>query len=360
MCIALISTAHPAYELIIIDNRDVPSLSPPIYIYTQINESTQEYLHRPTAPVNWWKSPNTHVLGSRDLARPEQGTWMGVTKQGRVAVLTNYREAAPIGNISRGAIVNNFLTETPSTPPSGASEGADAKKEGKSQRTTRAFVQDMINSQMATKAGGFSLVCGRVGEPLAIISNRMSDNIDSTTWIASCRGETVGLSNTFLQDRTWPKIIKGEILMKSAIDAHVAAYPPDDHKRTVSREEEDDLIERLFGVLSTDTMPRLVSTEPIKEQYMNQLKESIFIPLLGDRAQFEAEADQLAKMGLAGYTSGLYGTQKQTVLLVDHAGRVKYVERSLFDEHVRPIPLGQGDRVFEFVIEGWKSQQNGT
>lgn len=269
---------------------------------------------------------------------------MGVTKQGRVAVLTNYRESAPIGNVSRGAIVNDFLTE-----PSSSTES------GEKQRTTRAFVQDMISSQMATKAGGFSLVCGRIGEPLAIISNRMSDNIDSTTWIASGRGETIGLSNTFLKDRTWPKIINGEILMKSAIDAHIAAHSSD-HKGATSREAEEDLIKRLFGVLSTDTMPRLPNTEPIKEQYMDQLKESIFIPLLGDRAKYEAEADQLAKMGLAGYNSGLYGTQKQTVILVDHAGRVKYVERSLFDEHVHPIPLGQGDRVFEFVIEGWKSK----
>lgn len=279
---------------------------------------------------------------------------MGITKQGRVAVLTNYQEAAPIGNISRGAIVNDFLTESPTPSPEGGTEEKKAGREG--QRTTRAFVQDMINSQMASKAGGFSLVCGRVGEPLAIISNRMADNIDSTTWIASTRGETVGLSNTFLKDRTWPKIIKGEILMKSAIDAHIAAYP--NHQQSLAEKGEDDLIKRLFSVLSTDTMPRLPSTEPIKEQYMDQLKESIFVPLLGDRAQFEAEADQLAKMGLAGYISGLYGTQKQTILLVDHAGRVKYVERSLYDEHIHPIPLGQGDRVFEFVIEGWKSKDN--
>lgn len=279
---------------------------------------------------------------------------MGITKQGRVAVLTNYQEAAPIGNISRGAIVNDFLTEPPTPSPEGGTEEKKAGREG--QRTTRAFVQDMINSQMASKAGGFSLVCGRVGEPLAIISNRMADNIDSTTWIASTRGETVGLSNTFLKDRTWPKIIKGEILMKSAIDAHIAAYP--NHQQSLAEKGEDDLIKRLFSVLSTDTMPRLPSTEPIKEQYMDQLKESIFVPLLGDRAQFEAEADRLAKMGLAGYISGLYGTQKQTILLVDHAGRVKYVERSLYDEHIHPIPLGQGDRVFEFVIEGWKSKDN--
>ncbi|EED18547.1 DUF833 domain protein [Talaromyces stipitatus ATCC 10500] len=342
MCIALISTAHPAYELIIIDNRD-------------------EYLHRPTAPANWWQSPNTHVLGSRDLARPEQGTWMGVTRQGRVAVLTNYREASPVGSVSRGAIVNDFLTETGPAHLSGDRNGTGKEKEKEKEkenggvRTTRAFVQDMINSQIAAKAGGFSLVCGRIGEPLAIISNRMSDNIDSVTWIASTRGETVGLSNTFLKDRTWPKIINGEILTREAIDSHIAAYPHTHHHPT-GGEEEADLIQRLFQVLSTNTMPYLSNTEPVKEQYMNQLKESIFIPLLGDRPQFEAEEEHLAHMGLAGYMTGLYGTQKQTVLLVDFNGRVKYVERTLYDEHVHPIPLGEGDRVFEFVIEGWEAK----
>lgn len=267
---------------------------------------------------------------------------MGVTKHGRVAVLTNYREATFMGSVSRGAIVNDFLTEQHHADHQG-------------QRTTRQYVQDMIESQMAKMAGGFSLVCGKIGEPLAIISNRMSDNIDSITWIAQNPGETVGLSNTFLQDRSWPKIIKGEISMKNAIDAHISAYAGGEGQNGevngLQKEKEDDLINKLFGVLSTDTLPRLTDTEPIKEAYMSLLSESVFIPLLGDRAKFEAEEEKLKSLGLAGYTSGLYGTQKQTVLLVDHHGRVKYVERTLYDDHVRPIPLGEGDRVFEFMIE---------
>lgn len=279
---------------------------------------------------------------------------MGVTKQGRVAVLTNYREDAPFSSVSRGAIVNEFLTGSSSSSTSTSTTSAST------QRTTRQFVADMIESQTAKKAGGFSLVCGRVGEPLAILSNRMPDDIDAVTWIATERGETVGLSNTVLNDRTWPKIINGEILMKSAIEAHIASFPDAAAKRTVARrekeeEEEEDLINRLFDVLNTDTLPRLQNCEPVKEQYMSLLKESIFIPLLGDRAKFEAEAEQLAKMGLAGYMSGLYGTQKQTVLLVDHSGRVRYVERSLYDGHVNPIPIGEGDRNFEFMVEEKRS-----
>jgi uncharacterized protein with NRDE domain len=250
---------------------------------------------------------------------------MGVTRQGRIAVLTNYRETGTqIGTVSRGAIVNNFLTEQP-----------DSSK----QRDTRQFVADIIESQVAKQAGGFSLVCGKLNEPLAIISNRMADDLDRVTWIAKEKGETVGLSNTAFADRTWPKIINGEKLMKSAIDASVAAG-----------DGEDELIRRLFDVLSTDTLPRL-DCEPVKEEYQALLKQSVFIPLLGDRAKFEAEIERLQQLGLAGYTSGLYGTQKQTILLVDPQGRVKYGERTLYDQQVRPIPLGMGDRVFEFNIE---------
>lgn len=52
MCIALISTAHPAYELIIIDNRDVLILAPCYQdkhtAYTDINErSIYTALQRP-------------------------------------------------------------------------------------------------------------------------------------------------------------------------------------------------------------------------------------------------------------------------------------------------------------------------
>lgn len=256
---------------------------------------------------------------------------MGVTRDGRIAVLTNYLESGtvPIGSVSRGAIVNSFLTAPP-----------DSRN---SNNSTKQFVADMIESQTAKRAGGFSLVCGRLTEPLAIISNRMADDVERVTWIGTERGQTVGLSNTAFADRSWPKIINGEKLMKHAIEAHVAAS-------TTGKEGEEGLIRRLFDVLSTDTLPRL-DCEPVKEEYQRLLKQSIFIPLLGDRAKFEAEMDQLQKLGLTGYMSGLYGTQKQTVLLLDTHGRVKYVERTLYDQHVRSIPLGMGDKVFEFNIE---------
>jgi uncharacterized protein with NRDE domain len=248
---------------------------------------------------------------------------MGITKQGRIAVLTNYREAAPVGVCSRGAIVNSFLTMPPECD-----------------KCTRQFVVDMIESNTAKKAGGFSLVCGKVGEPLAIVSNRMS-HVDGITWIAKEKGETVGLSNTVFGDRSWAKITEGERLMNAAINAHVE-----------KGEDEVTLIARLLGVLSTDALPRS-AVKGSREVYEPLLKDSIFIPLIAgeeDAAHMTSKKDEAAPDMMA-YMHGRYGTQKQTVLLVSHDGRVKYFERTLYDHNAKAIPIGQGDRTFEFTIE---------
>lgn len=265
---------------------------------------------------------------------------MGVTKQGRIAVLTNYREdttCQAIGVCSRGAIVSNWLAMPPDRECS-----------------TRQFIEEMISDGTAQSVGGFSLVCGKVNEPLAIMSNRVS-HIDRITWVAKDRGETVGLSNTAFGDRSWPKIIQGETLMKEAIEEHVQAG-----------EGEDELIQRLLEVLSTDTLPRLADGGGL-ETYINDLRKSVFIPVIGGQDKVDHAADEIAggqakdkvevlanghgSSDPMSYCRGLYGTQKQTVVLVDHKGRVKYFERTLFDNAAERIPIGEGDRCFEFMIE---------
>ncbi|KAJ5890004.1 hypothetical protein N7504_010814 [Penicillium tannophilum] len=321
MCIALISTAHPDYSLIVIDNRD-------------------EFLHRPTSEPNWWPEPFSNVLGSRDLARSTHGTWMGVTKEGKLAVLTNYREdkaCQAIGQYSRGVIVNNWLTSAPNE-----------------RHTTHSFVQSMVASEEAKQVGGFSLVCGYLNEPLAVVSNRSSD-MDQIAWVAAKKNQTRGLSNTAFNDRSWPKIINGEKLMDSAIQSHAQA-----------QEDEDALIERLLQVLSTDTLPRLPGDEANSiDTYVQHLRKSIFVPVIGKKddinrvaeetaaAQVEDEVNKPPTNGALGpdYNSGPYGTQKQTVLLAQRDGRVRYFERTLWDRNVRAVPTGQGDRSFEFHIE---------
>lgn len=299
--------------------------------------TVQEYLRRPTSTADWWPPPHTNVLGSRDLARSTHGTWMGVTKQGKLAVLTNYREPSSSQAValqSRGVIVNSWLL-TPS----------------ESKQATRDFVQDVITGITATKVGGFSLVCGYLNEPLAIVSNR-SASLEQVAWVATGRGQTRGLSNTSFEDRSWPKILDGERLMEEAIAAHVQAGED---------EGEDALIDRLLQVLSRDTLPRFPD-DATTETYIPHLRKSIFVPIIGQNTAKKASdeavdpclqdkaADQKHDQPDPAYTQGAYGTQKQTICLVSHNGRVRYFERTLYDNDVNAIPIGEGDRSFEYTL----------
>eukprot|EP01126_Amoeba_proteus_P017914 TRINITY_DN1886_c0_g1_i1.p1 TRINITY_DN1886_c0_g1~~TRINITY_DN1886_c0_g1_i1.p1 ORF type:complete len:133 (-),score=6.36 TRINITY_DN1886_c0_g1_i1:772-1170(-) len=86
MCIVLLALNHKGYKLIILVNRD-------------------EYLDRPTSPASWWETDE--ILASRDLVGG--GIQFGVTKQGRFAVLTNYREKHEVTGFSRGTLTLDFL-----------------------------------------------------------------------------------------------------------------------------------------------------------------------------------------------------------------------------------------------------------
>ncbi len=67
-----------------------------------------EFYARPTAALHAW--PETGILAGRDLQAG--GTWLGVSRSGRLAALTNHRDAtrqrdeAP----SRGELVSGFLS----------------------------------------------------------------------------------------------------------------------------------------------------------------------------------------------------------------------------------------------------------
>ena len=91
MClIALAWEASPTTRLAVAANRD-------------------EFFARRAAPAAWWKDA-PGVLAGRDLEAG--GTWLGVTREGRFAALTNFRDAsAPKkdGAPSRGALAADFL-----------------------------------------------------------------------------------------------------------------------------------------------------------------------------------------------------------------------------------------------------------
>lgn len=89
MClIALAWRVRPEYPLIVAANRD-------------------EFHVRPATPAAFWDD-HPEILAGRDLEA--RGTWMGVSRSGRFAAVTNYRGARePRAVESRGALVSRFL-----------------------------------------------------------------------------------------------------------------------------------------------------------------------------------------------------------------------------------------------------------
>jgi len=81
--------AHPDYAFILVANRD-------------------EFYARPTASAHWWKE-HPYILGGRDLQAG--GTWMAISKDGKFAAVTNYRDIKNIRSDvnSRGDLPINFL-----------------------------------------------------------------------------------------------------------------------------------------------------------------------------------------------------------------------------------------------------------
>ncbi|GGB47033.1 hypothetical protein GCM10011502_20460 [Oceanisphaera marina] len=66
-----------------------------------------EFYARPTAAADWW-SDAAYIWAGRDLQAG--GTWLGLSRAGRFAALTNVREGSPgAGLRSRGELVADFL-----------------------------------------------------------------------------------------------------------------------------------------------------------------------------------------------------------------------------------------------------------
>jgi len=67
-----------------------------------------EFHARPAAPAAFWEDQPS-ILAGRDLEA--RGTWMGISRGGRFAAVTNYRGGTePRAAQSRGALVTGFLS----------------------------------------------------------------------------------------------------------------------------------------------------------------------------------------------------------------------------------------------------------
>lgn len=73
-----------------------------------IAANRDEFADRPTAPLHWWEN---NILAGKDLRA--NGTWLGITRRGRFAAVTNVRDpaisSAPVPYGSRGLMVHAYL-----------------------------------------------------------------------------------------------------------------------------------------------------------------------------------------------------------------------------------------------------------
>lgn len=167
MCLILFAYRHsPGQALVVAANRD-------------------EFYRRPTRTMQFWPE-QPQLLAGQDLR--EGGTWLGITRNGRFAAVTNYREPPRAGGHprSRGRLTLDHLLADLPTPEWLASVAGEADQ-----------------------YGGFNLIAGD----------------ETGLWYLGNRGGECtprrlepglyGLSNELL-DSPWMKVVEGKAALAQA------------------------------------------------------------------------------------------------------------------------------------------------
>ncbi len=163
-----------------------------------------EFYERPTRVAGYWEE-RPDILAGRDLR--DGGTWLGITRGGRFAALTNFRDLSVpyMGAPSRGELVSGFLM---------------------GESTTGEYLSYL--KENGKRYNGFSLIFGRIHD-LGYYCNRDSGS--------SLLPGVHGLSNAFL-DVPWPKVRRGLEEMGKVLKKEKSPQP-----------------ESLFNLLSDRTTP---------------------------------------------------------------------------------------------------------
>ncbi len=261
MCLIFVAYKHhPRYPLVIAANRD-------------------EFYQRPTAPARFWVE-HPDLLAGRDLEGG--GTWLGISRSGRFAAVTNYREPGKtrVGTPSRGQLVTDFLlrAETPID-----------------------YLRRV--SARGSDYNGFNLLV-RDETALCWYSNRADGPLELSPGVYA-------LSNHLL-DTHWPKVARG----KSGFESILAGDTLDENAllelladRTVALEEE---------LPDTGVGPEL---------------EHVLSPIF--------------------INSETYGTRSSTVLSLDTADQLRFVERSY-----GPEGRATGTAEYEFPLGSSEARES--
>jgi uncharacterized protein with NRDE domain len=248
MCLAAFALdADPRFPLVIAANRD-------------------EFFAREAAPMAWWQAGGTEVLAGRDLSAG--GTWFGLTRAGRLALLTNVREPARHNPQAptRGTLVIDWLA---------GNEDAAA-----------------FAARLSRGYNGFNLITAdlRRGD-WHWLSNRAAAPLPLPAGIHA-------LSNAAL-DTPWPKTTGLQAAMADALASAATA---------------EQLAALLFTALAD---PRPAPDEALPDTGVGLARERLLSP------RFIRMTDP-ARPAMA-----VYGTRCATVLIREASGTTRVTERSI-------------------------------
>ena len=229
MCLIVIAwRSHHAYPLLIGANRD-------------------EFHARPALPAGFWRDA-PQLCAGRDLQAG--GSWLGITRGGRFAALTNFRGPGVTANDapSRGELVSAFL------------RGSD---------TPHGYLEQL--QPQAMRFAGFSLLLGELGGELCYFCNR-------TGTIRRLEPGVYGLSNHLL-DTPWPKVRDARAGLAALVDAEPG-------------------IEALFGLLA-DRSPPLPHELP--DTGVGQQHEEILAPCFIVSEHYGTRASTVVRVARDGW-----------------------------------------------------------
>ncbi|KAI0769102.1 DUF833-domain-containing protein [Trametes elegans] len=305
MCVGFWSLEHPDYALILCSNRD-------------------EFLARPTAPAHWHSfgpisdvdNAEGAVLSGRDLLAG--GTWAGLSRTGRLALLTNITEPYRKYTSSRGDLTSSFLLPKDPKP------------------TLQAEIDEFLLENRGRAYAGFnllllspSLAAGDPGRRPLSLDGAFATNSGGGGPITArmltqeervCGGISNGVDHRGASE--WPKVQHGIQTMGDLLNT----LPQD--------ATEAEIVERLFALLTWRS-----EHAPLDR---SELRNTILVdPVLIGEAPGQQSPEP-------------YGTRLSTVILIRRDGAALFIERDIWtvDEHGRPARGDPGrDRVFRFQIE---------
>lgn len=267
MCIAFFQLSDPEsspFRFILAANRD-------------------EFFHRPTLNARFWES-SPDVLAGIDLEPGrEGGTWLGVTKTGKFALLTNCREAnQPQDSKGRGVLCKEFLQNS------------------KDSKGCIDFVSKW--EDMKHEFAGFNLIVGDIKAlDAAYLCNRIpKEEQDSTLTVP--QNELHGVSNGVLNE-PWPKLEHGKKRLKEILS-------------TVSSNEagqvdKSELAEQILSVMNDPT------------KFPDEILPSTGVPI---------EWERLLSSIFVHAPSHNYGTRSTVIYIVDHDGNAYFLENAFNPE----------------------------